>query len=120
MKIVSLHVVAFGKLKNVELNFNSGLNVIKQVNSFGKTTMAGFIRAMLYGFTYTRTKGVTDVSHFVPWGSTEKFGGSMVVEHDGTHYRIERFFGATARQETLTVTKVDVRCQKLCFCNLRV
>ena len=104
MKIVSLHVVAFGKLKNVELNFNSGLNVIKQVNSFGKTTMAGFIRAMLYGFTYTRTKGVTDVSHFAPWGSTEKFGGSMVVEHDGTLYRIERFFGATARQETLTVT----------------
>ena len=104
MKIISLHVVAFGKLKNVELKFNSGLNVIKQVNSFGKTTMAGFIRAMMYGFTYTRTKGVTDVSHFAPWGSTDKFGGSMVVEHNGAHIRLERFFGATARQESLSIT----------------
>lgn len=104
MNIVSLHVVAFGKLKNVELKFKKGINVIQQANSFGKTTLAGFIRAMLYGFTYTRNKGVTDVSHFAPWGNTDKFGGSMVVEHDGVTYRIERFFGATQRQESLTVT----------------
>lgn len=104
MKIVSLHIVAFGKLKNVELKFKGGLNVIKQVNSFGKTTVAGFIRAMLYGFSYTRVKGVTDVSHFAPWDSTDKFGGSMVVEHDNETYRIERFFGATAKQETLRIT----------------
>ena len=104
MKIISLHVVSFGKLKNVNLQFNSGINVIKQVNSFGKTTLAGFIRAMLYGFTYTRAKGVTDVSRFAPWGSVDKFGGSMVVEHNGAHYRIERFFGSTARQESLRVT----------------
>ena len=104
MKIISLHIVSFGKLKNVDLQLNSGIFVLKQANSFGKTTLAGFIRAMLYGFTYTRTKGVTDVSHFAPWSSTEKFGGSMVVEHDGTHYRIERFFGTTARQETLAIT----------------
>ena len=104
MKIVSLHIVAFGKLKNVELKFKGGLNVIKQVNSFGKTTVAGFIRAMLYGFSYTRVKGATDVSHFAPWDSTDKFGGSIVVEHDNETYRIERFFGATAKQETLRIT----------------
>ena len=104
MKIISVHVVSFGKLTNVRLNFNSGLNVIKEANSFGKTTLAGFIRAMLYGFTYTRTKGATDVSHFAPWNSAGKFGGSMLVEQRGETYRIERFFGATARQETLTVT----------------
>ena len=104
MKIISLSVVAFGKLKNVNLQFKNGLNVIKNDNGFGKTTLAGFIRAMLYGFNYTRTKGVTDASHYAPWGSNDKFGGSMVVEHEGTCYRIERFFGLTARQETLSVT----------------
>ena len=104
MKIIALHVHSFGKLKNVDLQFQSGVNVLQQANSHGKTTMAGFIRAMLYGFTYTRNKGVTDAVHFAPWGSTEKFGGSMVVEHEGAHYRIERFFGATARQETLNIT----------------
>ena len=104
MKIISLHVVAFGKLKNVNLQFNSGINVLQQVNSFGKTTMAAFIRAMLYGFTYTHKKGVTDASHFAPWGSADKFGGSLVVEHDNTHYRIERFFGSTAKQENVSIT----------------
>lgn len=100
MKIVAIHIVAFGKLKNVNLQFKNGLNVLQNSNGFGKTTLASFIRAMLYGFTYTRAKGATDASHFAPWGSTEKFGGSMVVEHCGEIYRIERFFGATARQES--------------------
>lgn len=104
MKILSVSVQSFGKLKNVNVDLHGGVNVLKNVNGFGKTTMANFIRAMLYGFTYSRTKGVTDASHFAPWGSAEKFGGSMVVEHDGEVYRIERFFGATARQEMLSIT----------------
>ena len=104
MKIVSIHVVAFGKLKNVDLQLNSGLNVIKQVNSFGKTTMASFIRAMLYGLAPARSKDNNNVSRFAPWGSTDRFGGSIVIEHNNEIYRIERFFGATARQETLKIT----------------
>lgn len=103
MKIVSIHVVAFGKLKNVKLQLNDGVNVLQHTNGFGKTTLACFIRAMLYGFTYARQKGATDVSHYAPWDGTEKFGGSIVVEHEGETYRIERFFGTTARQETLKV-----------------
>lgn len=104
MKIISIHVVAFGKLKDVNLTLNGGLNVIQNANGFGKTTLASFVRAMLYGFTYTRLKGATDVSHYAPWGSADKFGGSMVVEHQGETYRIERFFGSTARHETLKMS----------------
>ena len=104
MKIVSVHVVAFGKLKNEHITFRDGLNVVQNANGFGKTTLACFIRAMLYGFTYTRTKGVTDVSRFAPWDSTEKFGGSMVVQHNGETYRIERFFGSTAKSESTQFT----------------
>ena len=104
MKIISVHVVAFGKLKNVDLQFNSGLNVLQEANSFGKTTMASFIRAMLYGLAPARSRDINNVSRFAPWGSIDKFGGSMVVEHDGVTYRIERFFGATARNETLNIT----------------
>lgn len=104
MKIISVHVVAFGKLKNVNLPFNSGLNVFQEANSFGKTTMASFIRAMLYGLAPARSRDVNNVSHFAPWGSNDRFGGSMVVEHNGETIRIERFFGATARNETLSIT----------------
>lgn len=104
MKIVSLSVDDFGKLKNVNLDFCDGVNVINNINGFGKTTMAGFIRAMLYGLNYTKTKGVSDVTRFSPWDGSGKFGGNIVVEHDGETYRIERHFGTTARQETLEVT----------------
>ena len=104
MRIVSLHIVAFGKLKDVNLQFQSGINVIKEANSFGKTTVAGFIRAMLYGLAPARSRGVNTVSHFAPWSGTDRFGGSIVVEHNGETYRIERFFGATAKQETLNIT----------------
>lgn len=99
MKILSVRIESFGKLGKTEIAFHDGLNVIRQVNGFGKTTLANFIRAMLYGFTYSRTGGVTDAARFQPWGSDGRFGGSMTVEHEGEIYRIERFFGATAKVE---------------------
>jgi len=104
MKILSLYVKSFGKLSNVNLNFRNGINVISDINGFGKTTMSNFIRAMLYGFTYTRVKGASDAARFAPWGSNDKFGGSIVIEHNGETYRIERYFGKLARNEELTVT----------------
>lgn len=101
MRILSLSVKAFGKLRDVELTFRNGINVIENVNGFGKTTLANFIRAMLYGFAYSRTKNGVDAQRFAPWGVSDKFGGSMTVEHNGEIYRIERFFGKTARGEEM-------------------
>lgn len=104
MKLLSVEIKAFGKLKNTVVRFNDGLNVFQQANGVGKTTLSNFIRAMLYGFTYSRTKGLTDASHWQPWNSAELFGGSMLVENSGEIYRIERFFGTVARQEKCIVT----------------
>ncbi len=108
MKIISVHVHSFGKLQNFDCNFQSGLNVLKQQNGFGKTTLCNFIRAMLYGFSYTRSKrgseSISDAAVWATWNSSEKIGGSMVVEHNGAVYRIERYFGGTAKTETLSVT----------------
>ena len=103
MKIISIHVQSFGKLNDVNLQLNDGVNAIQNTNGFGKTTMASFIRAMLYGFTYRSVGGVKDNARFTPWQGKGRFGGSMTVEHDGEVYRIERFFGATAKSETLIV-----------------
>lgn len=103
MKLVSANVVAFGKLRGVNVSFDRGLNVFRQINAYGKTTLCNFIRAMLYGFKYNRVGGVTDASHFQPWGGNERFGGSLTVEHNGEIFRIERFFGTTQKQETLRV-----------------
>lgn len=107
MKIVSVNVVAFGKLSNVNINFDDGINLLQQSNGFGKSTLCAFVRAMLYGlnYSYKTTEGVraNDVTRYMPWDSTQKFGGSMQICHEGKNYRIERFFGNTARAESLQV-----------------
>lgn len=107
MKIVKLHVQSFGKLQDFNLAFKSGLNVMQQNNGFGKTTLAAFVRAMLYGFTYSRSKrnpgGVSDSALWTNWNHNGKTGGTLVVEHNGENYRIERYFAQTAKGETLAV-----------------
>lgn len=114
MKILSVNVASFGKLQNVTVDFQKGANVFRYDNGYGKTTLASFVRAMLYGFTYRRSGGASDVSAYLTWNSTEMIGGNMVVEHNGETYKVERFFGATAKQETLSVTNVKTRKALAC------
>ncbi len=108
MKIQSVYIRSFGKLKDFQMDFNCNFNVLKQTNGFGKTTLCHFIRAMLYGFKYTRTKrggeNVSDAGVWLAWGSAEKIGGNLLVKHEGATYLIERYFGATGKVETLSVT----------------
>lgn len=108
MKLISLHISTFGKLQNVDLDFSEGVNILSQKNGFGKTTLAAFIRAMLYGFKYNLTKTrtserVSDAARWLTWNSTEKIGGSLKVSQNGEVFVIERYFGARATQETLSI-----------------
>lgn len=111
MKLISANIVAFGKLKNMTVNFASGVNLFKQDNGFGKSTLCAFIRAMLYGlgYTYKTVDGVrvNDVVRYKPWDCTGTFGGSLQIEHNQKQYRIERFFGNTARSESLQVVDLS-------------
>ncbi len=111
MKILSIDISSFGKISNWHQDFSAGINLIKQDNGFGKTTICAFIRAMLYGIGYGYTKlgdeRVNDVKRFMPWNKDGLFGGSMIVEKDGEKYRIERFFGSKATQEQLSVTRLS-------------
>lgn len=111
MKIISVNITAFGKLKNVAFNFGDGVNILQQANGFGKSTLCAFIRAMLYGlnYSYKLVDGVrtNDVTRYMPWDSTQKFGGSMQIADQGKTYRIERFFGNTQRAESLQVVDIS-------------
>ncbi|MBQ8433983.1 MAG: AAA family ATPase [Clostridia bacterium] len=111
MKLISANIVAFGKLKNMTVNFASGVNLFQQDNGFGKSTLCAFIRAMLYGlgYTYKTVDGVrvNDVVRYKPWDCTGTFGGSLQIEHNQKQYRIERFFGNTARSESLKVVDLS-------------
>ena len=60
MKLISMHVDDFGGLHNYDYNFEEGLNVVLQDNGWGKTTMAAFLKAMLYGYDTKRSKDITE------------------------------------------------------------
>ena len=100
MKIISMHVNAFGKIRNADVRLNGGLNVLRQSNGYGKTTLANFIRAMLYGLK-RGGKGEYSLSRWIPWNTSDNVGGTMTVEEQGKVYVIERVYGRTSREDAL-------------------
>ena len=120
MKLVRANITAFGKLKNVAFDFADGVNILQQQNGFGKSTLCAFVRAMLYGlnYNYKVTSGVrqNDVTKYKPWSGSTQFGGSLEVYHQGKTYRIERFFGSTAKNESLQVIDLSTGKQLAIAC----
>lgn len=95
MKLVKCYVSSFGKIKNYTIDFNDGLNVIKEDNGWGKSTLSMFIKSIFYGLKGTNKHSVSDNERkkYKPWGTTEKFGGYIDFDWNGTVFRIERYFG---------------------------
>ena len=108
MKLISFHIINFGGLHNYDYEFNDGLNVILQDNGWGKTTMAAFLKAMLYGFDSKRSRDITENERkrYTPWQGGE-YGGSLDFEADGVNYRVHRTFGATARSDKTRIVNLD-------------
>lgn len=50
MKIEKLHIYGFGKHENVQIDFQSGLNVLYGENEAGKSSIQQFILHILFGF----------------------------------------------------------------------
>ncbi len=50
MTVDSIVIKSYGMLRNVSLSFKEGINVIEGGNESGKSTIASFIKFMLYGF----------------------------------------------------------------------
>ena len=71
----------FGRLQGEELQLREGLNILEAPNETGKSTLAGFIRYMLYGFPKNErssaTNPITTAQRFKPWQGGET-AGSMV------------------------------------------
>ena len=93
MKIKSCYIENYGGFNKKHFQFNSGITVFEWENGTGKTTLASFVKAMFYGLASIKsnTRGFADRLHFCPFNDG-KFGGSIIFEHNGAEYRIERFF----------------------------
>lgn len=104
MRLIGCHVEGFGKLVDFDFTFDEGLNVIQQENGWGKTTLAAFIKAMLYGFDGKRIHDVLENERlrYKPW-SGSKYGGYLDFEAEGKEYRVFRRFGATKAKDVAKV-----------------
>lgn len=93
MRLLNIHVEGFGVLQNYRLELADGLNVLHQKNGWGKSTLAVFIKAMLYGLPATTKRSLDDNERkkYTPWQGGV-YGGSLEFECTKGRFRIERFF----------------------------
>ena len=104
MRLLKLHIENFGKLQNFDLTPSKGLTVLHHENGWGKTTLAVFIKAMLYGLPATSKRSLDENERkkYTPWQGGA-FGGSLDFETEKGKFRAERFFGAKESNDTFAL-----------------
>ncbi len=110
MKLLRCYIENFGKLQNETREFNDGLNIIKEANGYGKTTFATFIKSMFYGLDASNKTEKSDRVKYKPWQGGI-FGGNIEFEIQGKRYRIERFFGTKASDDTFKIYDLDTNLE---------
>ena len=110
MKIERLELKNFGKFRDASVELKDGLNVLYAPNETGKSTLAGFIRYMLYGFPKNErssaTNPITTAQRFKPWSGGET-AGSMVFSAGNRRVTVVRD-GAKSIRAYDTVTTTDI------------
>ncbi|MBO4939547.1 MAG: AAA family ATPase [Clostridia bacterium] len=104
MKFLSCYIGGFGKFVNRSFDFSEGITVIKENNGWGKTTLAVFLKSMLFGLDGGRSKSLknNERAKYFPWKGNV-FGGSLTFSYQGAVYRVERTFGKTAAGDDVRV-----------------
>ncbi|MBR6476485.1 MAG: AAA family ATPase, partial [Lachnospiraceae bacterium] len=101
MRLISCHIENFGKLHDLDLDLEKGLNVILKENGWGKSSLATFLRTMFYGFLGDTKRNITENERkrFKPWqGGT--YGGRITFEKGGKTYILTRVFGEKEAEDS--------------------
>lgn len=98
MIIKKVRIKSFGGIKDREIDFERGFNLVYGENEKGKSTIQNFIRAWLYGLGNSRGAKNNLRKRYLPF-SGEKMQGELVVEHNGRDYIIQRTFGLTKKDD---------------------
>ena len=101
MIIEKIVIKSFGRLTDMTLEFSDRVNVIEGENESGKSTIAAFIRYMLYGFTDAEGDGLDERKKRINW-DTGCASGSMYVRVGGKRYVITRSTTPTDDSERTT------------------
>lgn len=108
MKLLHCYVENFGKLHKFSYTFSDTLSVIRGENGWGKSTLAVFIKAMLYGLPASRSTDLleNERKRYAPWNG-ELFGGSLSISVGDHRYRIERVFGRRESEDVFKLFSID-------------
>ena len=101
MIILGLNITHFGKLENKNVSLRPGMNIITGGNDSGKSTIAAFIRAMIYGLS----EDDDAYGRYYPYDFKGNYGGRMKILSGGAMYTVERSF--LRDDGYLTVTGAD-------------
>lgn len=109
MRIKRVVINRFGKLSGESISFDDGLNVVYGPNESGKSTLHGFIYAMLFGMERGRGRAskTDDYTRFEPRESPLEYSGSIEFEENGTNYLLSRDFAAGRRKDMLVNTDLQ-------------
>ena len=101
MKLLRLEIVGFGALREQSYDLASGLNVLCHANGWGKSTLAVFIKAMLYGLPASRKSSLDENERkkYRPWAGG-RYGGSLEFSTAKGEFRVERFFGTKEAEDS--------------------
>ena len=105
MTIHELKIYGFGKHCNLEISFYDGTNIILGRNESGKSTVASFIRALLYGMPENNTS--RERKKFRPGNRDVKYGGEMTFEHMGVLYKVTSEFGESKINDVTILYNVN-------------
>lgn len=84
MYVESIQITSFGSLSGFNLDLKNGINVVLGDNEAGKSTVAEFIRYVLYGFS-----SKADRERYQSF-SSEVSSGSIILCDSEKRYRVER------------------------------
>ena len=101
MIIEKIVIKSFGRINDMTFEFSDGVNIIEGENESGKSTIAAFIRYMLFGFTDDGADGLEERKKRINW-DTGMAHGSMYVRVNGKRYVINRSTVPTDKSENPT------------------
>ena len=85
MIISCIHIQSFGKINNLTLELDGGINIITGENESGKSTICNFIKFVFYGLP-SKTE---EKQKCISW-ETSRAAGYIIFSEDGMQYRVER------------------------------
>lgn len=108
VKIKSLHILAFGKFYNTQIDFADGFNLINGKNEAGKSTIVSFIEGILYGFDEgVRVHRFNKKHEIYRPVNSYKYAGYAIFTKDCVDYRVSRdFFDGAYEIYDLSLGKV--------------